>query len=102
MADQLICIKTIFDVLYHFSNFWKKSIMCAEDLILREKNFHGKKCYNMCLNRFFMCCRPCSQLEAVNYHTKKTKKTKQGAFHTDIVNMASFFYYESYIGLVVK
>jgi hypothetical protein len=24
--------------------------------------------------------------EAVNYHTKKTKKTKQSAFHTDLVN----------------
>ena len=34
--------KTICDVLYHFSNFWKKSIICAEDLILREKNLHGK------------------------------------------------------------
>ena len=40
--------------------------------------------------------------EAVNYHTQKTKKAKQSAFHTDLVNMASFFYYESYIGLVVK
>ena len=40
----LICVKTIFDVLYHFSNFWKKRIICAEDLILREKNVHGKKC----------------------------------------------------------
>jgi len=39
---------------------------------------------------------------AVNYHTKKIKTTKQSAFHTDLVNMASFFYYESYIGLVVK
>jgi len=38
-----------FDVLYHFSNFWKKkSIICAEDVILREKNFHG----NVCLKRF--------------------------------------------------
>jgi hypothetical protein len=51
--------------------------------------------------------------EAVNFHTKKTKNTKQSAFHTDsvnwhtkktkqsalhtnLVNMASFFYYESY------
>ena len=40
--------------------------------------------------------------EAVNCHTKKTKKTKQGALHTNSVNMASFFYYESYIGVVVK
>ena len=24
--------------------------------------------------------------EAVNYHTKITKKTKQSAFHTDLVN----------------
>jgi len=24
--------------------------------------------------------------EAVNYHTKKTKKTKQSVFHTDLVN----------------
>ncbi len=24
--------------------------------------------------------------EAVNYHTKKSKKTKQSAFHTDLVN----------------
>ncbi len=37
--------------------------------------------------------------EAVNYHTKKTK---QSAFCTDLVNMASFFYYQSFIGLVVK
>ncbi len=44
-----------FDVLYHFSNLWKKkSIICAEDVILREKNFHGKKCYNMCL-KLFLC-----------------------------------------------
>jgi len=62
-----------------FLIFEKKSIICAENLTLREKKFHGKKFYNM-------CCRPCSQLEAVNYHTKKTKKTKQDAFHTDIVN----------------
>jgi len=40
--------------------------------------------------------------EAVNYHKKKTKKIEHSAFHTDLVNMASFFYYESYIGLVVK
>jgi len=34
---------------------------------------------------------------------KKTKKTKQSAFHTDLVYvLASFFYYESYIGLVEK
>ncbi len=54
----IICVKTIFVVLYHFSNFWKKkynyytffqyyTIICAENFILREKNFHGKKCYNM-------------------------------------------------------
>ena len=24
--------------------------------------------------------------EAVNYHTKKTKKTQQSAFHTDLIN----------------
>ena len=35
-----------------FLIFGKKSIICAEDVILREKNFHGKKCYNMCLKRF--------------------------------------------------
>ncbi len=29
--------------------------------------------------------------EAVNYHTKKTKKTKQSALHTNLVNMVSFF-----------
>jgi len=40
--------------------------------------------------------------EEVNYHTKKTKKTKQSALHTNLVNMARFFYYKSYIGLVVK
>ena len=39
--------------------------------------------------------------ESVNYH-KKNEKTKQSAFHTDLVNMTSFFYYESYIGLFVK
>ena len=43
----IICTKTIFVVLYDFFNFWKKSIICAEDLILREKNFLGKKCYYM-------------------------------------------------------
>ena len=26
----------------------------------------------------------CTFFEAVNYHTKKTKKTKQSAFHTDL------------------
>jgi len=35
-----------------FLIFGKKSIICAEDLILREKNFHVKKCYNMYLKRF--------------------------------------------------
>jgi len=29
--------------------------------------------------------------EAENYHTKKTKKTKQSALHTNLVNMVSFF-----------
>ena len=57
--------------------------------------------------------------EAVNYRTKKLKrlnrvlftqiqfigtqkKTKQSALHTNLINMASFFYYESYIELVLK
>ncbi len=40
--------------------------------------------------------------DLVNWHTKKWKKTKQSDLHTNLVYMASFFYYESYIGLVVK
>ena len=50
-----------------FLIFGKKSIICAEDLILREKNFHVKKCYNMYLKRFFMCCRPYSRRKRVNH-----------------------------------
>jgi hypothetical protein len=38
---------------------------------------HKKRYFHTNLVNFF---------EAVNYHTKKNNKTKQSAFHTDLVN----------------
>jgi len=34
----------------------------------------------------------CTHFEAVNYHTKKKRKTKQSDLHTDLVDKNTFFF----------
>jgi hypothetical protein len=64
-----IFIKT-FDLLH------QNLVMTFHDRVY-EIDTQKKRYFHTNLVHFF---------EAVNYHTKKTKKNKQSAFHTDLVN----------------